>query len=98
MYTCYMQKTIILDDGQYGHQKARMKLMVRGINVGSWKAMKIGCMDTCEDQVGSLPQLQQGEEAEVEKDDTRSYSRGSSMIASELDTICMKKHRGVYVM
>ncbi|KAF3514854.1 hypothetical protein F2Q69_00009552 [Brassica cretica] len=34
------EKTTMLKDGQYGHWKVRMKLLVRGINDVAWIAMK----------------------------------------------------------
>ncbi|KAF3554342.1 hypothetical protein F2Q69_00015067 [Brassica cretica] len=40
VHDCSMQKTIMLKDGQYGHWKVRMKLLVRGINDAAWIAVK----------------------------------------------------------
>ena len=51
VHGCFMQKTIMLDGQWYGHWKAHMKLLVRGINKGAWIAVKMGGR--------SLPYLQQ---------------------------------------
>ena len=37
-----MQKAIMLNADQYGHWKARMKQMIRGINEDAWTAVEIG--------------------------------------------------------
>ena len=37
-----MQKAIMLNANQYGHWKARMKQMIRGMNEDVWTALDIG--------------------------------------------------------
>ncbi len=37
-----VQKAIVLNADQYGHWKARMKQMIRGINEDAWTAVEIG--------------------------------------------------------
>ncbi|KAG5392968.1 hypothetical protein IGI04_022931 [Brassica rapa subsp. trilocularis] len=40
VHGCSVQKTIMLNDGRYGHWKVRMKLLVRRINDAAWIAVK----------------------------------------------------------
>ena len=57
-HDCYMQKTIMLKDGRYGHWKVRMKLLVRGINDATWIAVKTGWEEpTILQQRGRSPSL-----------------------------------------